>query len=44
MDKVASMENIFKEAYDFLHGTGVGFDNEDSLNAETVKRCPYFLS
>ena len=26
-----------------MHGTGAGFDNEQSLNAEILKRCPYFF-
>ncbi|KAG9398320.1 hypothetical protein AC1031_014660 [Aphanomyces cochlioides] len=41
--KISSIESSYREAREWREHTGQGIDDEDSINKEIKRRCPYFF-
>ena len=42
LQKISNMEHLYKQATDFLDGTGAGITCEQSLQEAVKKICPYY--
>ena len=42
LSRIASIEQKFRNAADWLAGTGAGVEDEDNLKAAVAKRCPWY--